>query len=575
MYVVEDEHLLRVKIGFETFVTEWERRRNSTAVEVAFPPPEGQSRFLASARALFLTAAISRGPSKVQWLLFPLDERIMCEGHIALQRCGGGQSSRKQNGSLQRFTAPSAFLILQPVIKRVNCQYEWQAYDSPSRYASWIHYSLSERLSLVPRNGLYLNVAVSKDCIDNSNGICMLHNQLQLCGKISSDHTSRRITLTDRQRTRRDKSGWIEYACKKRWNMLRDSYRKAVRKSISARSEQNSELTTTFKFEKQMKFLLPYFAERQHNSNSTFPVNDQYDEYEGRIKEEEEEEDSFIIPSPMEPFISQEDALSPSLHSEEISRTPSQSCDPVSFIPGHSQSPHNEGNAPALSTVLRNYFESKIQKKQSDHLTKFFSAMEETTALLNVIVNPVLLSIVFLKRHMKPYLFLCLHRRETPSRILLFSDAVSHPDTASQIAPTPTLLEAVGRRQEICREFANLLNSKGSDVTLSPSFEYICAIRKFVRVVCFAMKCLSPGALFGAPLPEAYAPRVPPATLPPRPPISPFPEGASRKPTSPFPRARAARVAAGALAHCVFTGTEGGQNSFYRSRLRPLKRVAT
>ncbi|KAK7871640.1 hypothetical protein R5R35_001825 [Gryllus longicercus] len=169
-----------------------------------------------------------------------------------------------------------------------------------------------------------------------------------------------------------------KYACKKRWNMLRDSYRKAVRKSISARSEQNSEVTTTFKFEKQMKFLLPYFAERQHNSNSTFPVNDQYEEYEGRIKEEEEEEDSFIIPSPMEPFISQEEALSPSLHSEEISRTPSQSCDAVSFIPGHSRSPHNEGNAPALSTVLRNYFESKIQKKQADHLTKFFSAMEGT-----------------------------------------------------------------------------------------------------------------------------------------------------------------------------------------------------
>ncbi|XP_075982123.1 uncharacterized protein LOC142980558 [Anticarsia gemmatalis] len=68
--------------------------------------------------------------------------------------------------------------------------------------------------------------------------------------------------------------------CKKTWALLRDSYRRAIKKQKEASNEPGSTLRKRWKYESEMSFLQPYLKERPTN-NTTYDNDDKYSDTEG------------------------------------------------------------------------------------------------------------------------------------------------------------------------------------------------------------------------------------------------------------------------------------------------------
>lgn len=157
--------------------------------------------------------------------------------------------------------------------------------------------------------------------------------------------------------------------CKKRWSLLRDAYRKAL-KNRQTRSGQASIPVQKWKFEDIMSFMVPIFAERIQKSNLAEEQSQNcYDEIHVDTENIENldcasTENSIFTPS----SVSSTQLVSP------ISEPKSPS------IPSLTKRTQKQA-PPAVSEVLEKYLgERKRSKvdKNADHLKKFFETMEET-----------------------------------------------------------------------------------------------------------------------------------------------------------------------------------------------------
>lgn len=172
--------------------------------------------------------------------------------------------------------------------------------------------------------------------------------------------------------------------CKKKWSLLRDAYRKAI-KNRQTRSGQANVPIKKWKFEDLMSFLVPIFAERNQKSNLPEHSQNLYDAINVDTENIENidsasTEKSILSPSsvssrhPLSPISEpQSEPISPSTRSQPISpSTRSQA------LPKKTQ----RQPPPAVSEVLEQYLgdrkRSKVEKNASDHLKKFFESMEET-----------------------------------------------------------------------------------------------------------------------------------------------------------------------------------------------------
>jgi hypothetical protein len=157
--------------------------------------------------------------------------------------------------------------------------------------------------------------------------------------------------------------------CKTRWNHLRDSYRRSIRKwKISGHEAKGRNL---WKYEEEMIFLLPFFTEQKQRSNLSDLAEGVSDT--NLIKEEPghlgPSEDTTLPPTtPLSVNTGlQEICTSPASYHSETSEITLHHCNST----GHQQ------KLPPMAQVglLKNYHETK---DESDHLKKFFDAMEAT-----------------------------------------------------------------------------------------------------------------------------------------------------------------------------------------------------
>jgi hypothetical protein len=161
--------------------------------------------------------------------------------------------------------------------------------------------------------------------------------------------------------------------CKTRWNHLRDSYRKSIKKWKT--SGQQAKGRKQWKYEDQMIFLLPFFTERKQRSNLSDLAEGVSDT--NSVKEE---------PGHLGP--SEYAAVPPTtLLSVNTSSQGIYSSSPASYHSDTSEmmtlshcnnSTGHQQKLPPMAQVglLKNYLETK--KDKPDHLRKFFDAMEAT-----------------------------------------------------------------------------------------------------------------------------------------------------------------------------------------------------
>lgn len=159
--------------------------------------------------------------------------------------------------------------------------------------------------------------------------------------------------------------------CKKRWNQLRDAYRKAL-KNRETRSGQGNISIKKWKYEEIMSFLAPYFAERNQKSNLYT----------------EESQDSVnnisIDTENLDPSSDGNTPFSPTSVSSLRSPSPPPGCSVSPSISTTSQ--QSKTKTPSkqikpLSHVLHEYLGERKKLKvenKTDHLKKFFESMEET-----------------------------------------------------------------------------------------------------------------------------------------------------------------------------------------------------
>ena len=78
---------------------------------------------------------------------------------------------------------------------------------------------------------------------------------------------------------------FTEKECRKSWTLLRDSFRRALKKQKDTSSGQASEAKRKWKYEDEMSFLIPYFKERR--TICTLPSSS-----EGQVLNDAEENDA-------------------------------------------------------------------------------------------------------------------------------------------------------------------------------------------------------------------------------------------------------------------------------------------
>lgn len=136
--------------------------------------------------------------------------------------------------------------------------------------------------------------------------------------------------------------------CRKRWTQIRDNYRKAL-KARATKSGQGASMTKPIRFEKELEFMRDFLGERRQLSNIQCPVN--VDGEETNITSVDDEESTETSPSPI-----------PSTSSSR-SCTLKRSCENT--------------NHSALIEYL-NFKKANTTTNKMDHLTKYFSSLEET-----------------------------------------------------------------------------------------------------------------------------------------------------------------------------------------------------
>lgn len=150
------------------------------------------------------------------------------------------------------------------------------------------------------------------------------------------------------------------FECKRKWNSLRDSFRKALRKRKS-KGGQQTKVTKLWKYEENMAFVSPFLTEREQSSSLSQAFCEDI-KCEVQMGEQDEAENS-----------------SSSLGNVASPDTPHSSSTIPTPPPPGPLSRRNHQHVPSIECVLKNYFDEK-QKAQvkSDPLKKFFEAMEET-----------------------------------------------------------------------------------------------------------------------------------------------------------------------------------------------------
>jgi hypothetical protein len=160
--------------------------------------------------------------------------------------------------------------------------------------------------------------------------------------------------------------------CKTRWNHLRDSYRKSIKKwKISGHQAKGRK---QWKYEEQMIFLLPFFTERKQRSNLSGMAEIVSDT--NSVKEEP----SHLSPSedtslplttllPVNTSLQRNYSSSPASYHSDASEISLHHC--------NNNTGHQQKVLPMTQVgLLKNYLETK--KDEPDHLRKFFDAMEAT-----------------------------------------------------------------------------------------------------------------------------------------------------------------------------------------------------
>jgi hypothetical protein len=149
--------------------------------------------------------------------------------------------------------------------------------------------------------------------------------------------------------------------CKKKWTSLRDNFRKAIKKR-QTKSGQRAKTNRPWKYETNMNFLVPFIGEREQKSN---------------LPNEPEDLSSTSD-------VDEETAFSHDANSSLNITVPTSS---PTLLDSQDSTPSTCGaggcrrrqQLPPMAQVLQNYFYSKKSKlEKSDHLRKFFDAMEET-----------------------------------------------------------------------------------------------------------------------------------------------------------------------------------------------------
>lgn len=146
--------------------------------------------------------------------------------------------------------------------------------------------------------------------------------------------------------------------CKKKWNSLRDNFRKHLKKNKTT-SGQAATKTKQWKHQEDLSFLIPFLAERAQRSNIETAVADE------ELPPDDDNSSINSAASSSTPF-------SETTFDSTRSQTSANS------------SSHAKRQLPPMAQVLENYLLSKKQKVEgrSDHLSKFFGAMEETVRSL-------------------------------------------------------------------------------------------------------------------------------------------------------------------------------------------------
>jgi hypothetical protein len=149
--------------------------------------------------------------------------------------------------------------------------------------------------------------------------------------------------------------------CKRKWTSLRDNFRKAIKKR-KTKSGQRAKPNRPWKYETNMNFLIPFIGEREQKSslpNEPGYLNSSSDVDEETASSHDAKSSLNIT------VLSSSSAL---LDSQDS--TPSPCC---------AGGRRRQLQLPPMAQVLQNYFDSKKSKlEKSDHLKKFFDAMEET-----------------------------------------------------------------------------------------------------------------------------------------------------------------------------------------------------
>lgn len=179
--------------------------------------------------------------------------------------------------------------------------------------------------------------------------------------------------------------------CKKKWTCLRDGYRKAVKKR-KPKSGDPKKKFKKWKYEDVMTFMIPFFSEREQKSNLD---SDESEEETNDLIEDEEQDVERACSQTTEgentTLLNNDNGCGNhrSQNSERASsRNSSSHCSASNSTttdfpptPSTSKSDSRRDQLPPMAQVLKNYFDHKQTTKlpkQSDHLHKFFDAMQET-----------------------------------------------------------------------------------------------------------------------------------------------------------------------------------------------------
>ncbi|XP_023228049.1 transcription factor Adf-1-like [Centruroides sculpturatus] len=126
--------------------------------------------------------------------------------------------------------------------------------------------------------------------------------------------------------------------CKKTWALLRDAFRRAIKKRKETKSGQASVSRKKWKYEDEMSFLLPYFKERPTIGNVPANHTDKNSDAEENCSDEDNQARSsspeaiiaHSISPPKRPNITEATVTQPSTSKKKHSISgPSQNCAPV------------------------------------------------------------------------------------------------------------------------------------------------------------------------------------------------------------------------------------------------------